>query len=88
MPYKAFAQETTLHYSAWPMVVDVTFDASRVSVDEVNRWMQLRDLISNENGYKVPFWLEQCFLDDPRYTPCHGEIIAIQMNTTMSITTA
>ena len=69
-----------MRYTVWPMVIDVTFDTARVSVEELSRWMQLRDLISNENGYQVPFALEQCFSDDPRYVPCNGEIPSIDLN--------
>jgi hypothetical protein len=69
----AKAQQTTLRFRADPTIIEVTFDAARLRTEDVKRWMQLRDLISNENGYQVPAWLEQCFRDDPRYVPCGGE---------------
>jgi len=74
------AQEMTLRFEAWPIVNEVTFDAARTPVEDVRRWMQLADHISNENGYQVPFWLEQCYRDDPRYVPCGGEPPSINVN--------
>ena len=68
------AQEMTLRFGAWPMVINVTFDASRVPAADVNRWMQLADYISNENGYQVPPALEDCPSNDARYTPCDGGV--------------
>ena len=74
------AEETTLRFEVWPMVIDVTFDRNRLTVEDVNRWMQLRDLISNENGFQVPFVLEQCFKDDPRYDSCGEGPTSININ--------
>jgi hypothetical protein len=77
---RAKAQETTLTFPMNGGMVDVTFDAARTPAEDVRRWMQLRDFISNENGYQVPFWLEQCFPDDPRYVPCSGDTPSVNVN--------
>jgi len=70
-PSRVEAQETTtLRFEAWPTIIEVTFNPAQVPLEDVRRWMQLANYISNENGYQVPFWLEECFKDDPRYVPC------------------
>jgi hypothetical protein len=48
----------------------VTFDASKVSPDDVNRWVQLSPNVGNYNRYLIPINLEMCFADDPRYQGC------------------
>jgi hypothetical protein len=64
------AQQTTLRFHADPTIIDVTFDAANVRIEDVKKWMQLRDYISNENGYQVPVSLEECHKEDPRYVDC------------------
>lgn len=48
----------------------ITFDAQRISEEEVRRWMQLSPNISNFNGYLVPESLELCIEGHPEYREC------------------
>ena len=48
-------------------VAKVTFDSSKVSSDDVRRWMQLSPNVGNYNEYLIPENLDMCFADDARY---------------------
>jgi len=48
----------------------VTFDSSKVSPDDVRRWMQLSPNVGNYNEYLIPDNLDMCFADDARYQGC------------------
>lgn len=48
----------------------VTFDSSKVSPDDVRRWMQLSPNVGNYNAYLIPENLDMCFADDARYQGC------------------
>jgi len=74
------AQETTLRFEAWPTIIEVTFNPDQVPTEDLRQWMEVADYISNENGYQVPLWLEQCFKEDPRYAPCGPDEASLNIN--------
>ena len=75
-----------MQFKAWPTVINVTFDTRHVTAADVNRWMQLADYISNENGYQVPVPLEECPPNDSRYIPCeHGKVFINPQNARLNL---
>ncbi len=49
---------------------EVTFDPSRVSPEEVKRWIQFSPNVGSYNGFLIPENVELCDSSDPRYEGC------------------
>jgi hypothetical protein len=64
------AQVTSIRIPLAGDVAKVTFDSSKVSPDDVGRWMQLSPNVGNYNEYLIPENLDVCFADDARYQGC------------------
>ncbi len=64
------SQVTSIRIPLAGDVNKVTFDSSKVSPDDVRRWMQLSPNVGNYNAYLLPENLDMCFADDPRYQGC------------------
>ena len=62
----------TVEYKFPGGVDQVTFDPSRVRMDDLNRWMELSPLLGNDNFMIVPEGLELCKSEDSRYH-CEAE---------------
>ena len=64
------SQVTSIRIPLAGDVAKVTFDSSKVSSDDVRRWMQLSPNVGNYNEYLIPENLDMCFADDARYQGC------------------
>jgi hypothetical protein len=65
-----YGQEKTVVYK-YPGGVDaVSFDAAKIKIEDLNRWMQLSPTLSPYNNMLVPESLESCKARDPRYHLC------------------
>jgi len=71
------AQPTTVRISVAAGIEEVTFDPTRVSPAELNRWFELSP---NDDRYLIPAWIEMCYSDDPRYVPCRPEPIVANVH--------
>jgi hypothetical protein len=79
----AYAQEKTVVYR-YPGGVDiVSFDAAKVDIKDLNRWMQLSPTLSPYNDMLVPESLESCKAGDPRYRLC-GAADSFQKNNALA----
>ena len=50
--------------------VKITFDTTRVSENELRRWMRLSHNVSTSNSYELPEWIQLCIKGDPDYREC------------------
>jgi hypothetical protein len=59
---------------------EITYDASRVNLQNLNRWVTLSPVLSQNNGYLVPEDPLLCDIKDPAYTGCGREQVWLNIN--------
>lgn len=52
---------------------EVTYDASRIHLSELQQWLTLSPILSENNGLLVPQNVLSCDITDPRYKHCGNE---------------